>query len=140
MINLDANKAIVRRHFDEIWNQRRLDIAEQIVDPAYLSHFPLPGQPAGIAGFRYAVEMLQSSFPDLVMTIEELIAEGDKVVARMTARGTHQGVFHGIAPTGRAVSWAGIRIFRIADGKIVEHWANWDDLSLLQQLGGRIEH
>src|SRR5689334_13085281 len=131
-MELDANKAIIRRHFEEIWNGRRLDVAEQIVDPAYFSHFPLPGQPAGIAGFRYAVEMLQSSFPDLTITIEDLIAEGDQVVARLTARGTHQGPFRGIAPTGRAVSWRGIRIFRIAGGKIVEHWANWDDLSLLE--------
>jgi steroid delta-isomerase-like uncharacterized protein len=83
--------------------------------------------------------MLRTSFPDLTITIEDLIAEGDKVVTRLTARGTHQGTFRGIAPTGRVVSWTGIRIFRIAEGKIVEHWANWDDLSLLQQLGGRIE-
>ena len=66
------------------------------------------------------------------------IAEGDKVVARLTARGTHQGLFRGIPPTGRVVTWTGIRIFRIAEGKIVEHWANWDDLSLLKQLGGSV--
>ena len=134
-MSLEANKTLVRRHFDEIWNQRRLEVADELVDPAYLSHFPVPGQPPGIAGFTYAVEMLHASFPDLIITIDDLIAEGDKVVARLTARGTHQGLFRGIAPTGRAVSWTGMRIFRIANGKIVEHWANWDDLSLLQQLG-----
>jgi len=138
-MTLDANKALVRRHFDEIWNQQRLDVAAELVDPSYSSHFPLPGQPAGIAGFIYAVEMLHTSFPDLIISVEDLIAEDDKVVARLTARGTHQAPFRGIAPTGKEVSWTGIRIFRIADGKIVEHWANWDDLALLQQLGGRIE-
>ena len=132
----EANKALIRRHFAEIWNQRRLDIADELVDEAYLSHFPVPGQPPGIAGFTYAVQMLHQSFPDLVITVEDLIAEGDKVAARLTARGTHRGAFRGIAPTGRAVTWAGIRIFRIANGKIAEHWANWDDLSLLRQLQG----
>jgi steroid delta-isomerase-like uncharacterized protein len=138
-MTLETNKALIRRHFDEIWNQYRLEVANQLVDAAYFSHFPVSGQPDGIADFRYAVEMLRTSFPDLTITIEDLIAEGDKVVTRLTARGTHQGTFRGIAPTGRVVSWTGIRIFRIAEGKIVEHWANWDDLSLLQQLGGRIE-
>ena len=127
-------KAIIHRHFAEIWNQRRLDVADELVAPTYESHFPLPGQPAGIAGFKYAVQALRASFPDLTITIEDLIAEDDKVVARLTARGTHQGAFRGIAPTGRGVAWSGIRIFRIAEGKIAEHWANWDDLSLLQQL------
>ena len=94
--------------------------------------------PPGIAGFIYAIEMLHASFPDLIITVEDLFAEGDRVVARLTARGTHQGLFRGIAPTGRAVSWTGMRIFRIANGKIAEHWANWDDLSLLKQLG-RVE-
>jgi steroid delta-isomerase-like uncharacterized protein len=132
----EANKALIRRHFAEIWNQRRLDTADELVDPAYLSYFPVPGQPSGIAGFKYAVQMLHQGFPDLVITVEDLIAEGDKVAARLTARGTHQGAFRGIPPTGREVIWTGIRVFRIANGKIAEHWANWDDLSLIQQLQG----
>lgn len=134
-MSLETNTALIRRHFDEIWNQRRLDLADELVDPAYHSHFPLPGQPSGIAGFTYAVQLLHTSFPDLTITVEDLIAQGDKVVARLTARGTHLGTFRSIPPTGQVVQWTGIRIFRIADGKIVEHWANWDDLSLLHQLG-----
>jgi steroid delta-isomerase-like uncharacterized protein len=134
----EANKALIRRHFAEIWNQRRLDVADELVAPSYHSHFPVPGQPSGIAGFKYAVQFLHSSFPDLTIAIDDLIAEGDRVVARLTARGTHQGAFRGIPPTGRTVTWTGIRIFRIANGKIVEHWANWDDLGLLQQLGATL--
>jgi len=133
--HLSQMKAIIHRHFAEIWNQRRLDVADELVAPTYESHFPLPGQPAGIAGFKYAVQALHTSFPDLTITVEDVIAEGDTVAARLTARGTHLAAFRGIPPTGRTVQWTGIRIFRIADGKIVEHWANWDDLGLLQQLG-----
>jgi steroid delta-isomerase-like uncharacterized protein len=98
----------------------------------------LESAPPGIAGFIYAVQLLHASFPDLRITVDDLIAEGDKVVARLTARGTHQGTFRAIPPTGQFVQWSGIRIFRIADGKIVEHWATWDDLSLLRQLGAAI--
>ena len=133
-MSTDTNKTLIRRHFDAIWNQGQLAVADEIVSPAYVSHLPLPGQPSGIAGFKYAVQLLRASFPDLQLTIEDLIAEGDRVVARLTARGTHRAAFRGIPPTGREVVWTGIRIFRIADGKIVEHWANWDDLGLNQQL------
>lgn len=134
-MTVEANKALIRRHFDEIWNGRWLDIAKELVAPSYHSHFPLPGQPAGIEGFVYAIRLLHASFPDLQITVEDLIAEGDRVVARLTAQGTHLGTFRGIPPTRRAVRWSGIRIFRIADERIAEHWANWDDLSLMQQLG-----
>ena len=135
MMTEEANKALIRRHFDEIWNRRQLDIAAELVAPSYYSHFPLPGQPSGIEGFTYAVRLMHASFPDLHIGVEDLIAEGDRVVARLTAQGTHGGTFRGIPPTGRTVRWSGIRIFRIADGRIAEHWANWDDLSLMQQLG-----
>jgi steroid delta-isomerase-like uncharacterized protein len=137
-MSTEANKALIRRHFTAIWNQHQLDVADELVAPDYHSHFPVPGQSPGIAGFKYAVQSLHTGFPDLMIVVDDLIAEGDKVVARLTARGTHQGAFRGIPPTGRAVMWTGIRIFRIAEGKIAEHWANWDDLSLLQQLGGSV--
>jgi steroid delta-isomerase-like uncharacterized protein len=135
-VSVETNKALIRRHFAEIWNQHHLEVADELVAPDYRSHFPIPGQPPGIAGFSYAVQALHTSFPDLLITIEDLIAEDDKVVARLMARGTHRAPFRGIPPTGRVVTWTGIRIFRIAEDKIVEHWANWDDLSLIRQLGG----
>jgi predicted ester cyclase len=80
--------------------------------------------------------LLHSAFPDLQIEIEDLIAEGDKVVGRVTARGTHQGAFMGIAPTGKPVSFNAIDVVRIAGGKIVERWSQADNLALLQQLGG----
>jgi steroid delta-isomerase-like uncharacterized protein len=131
-------KTIIRRHFDAIWNQGQLEVADELVAPTYVSHFPVPGQPPGIAGFKYAVQLLRTSFPDLHITVDDLIAEGDTVVARLTARGTHRAPFRGIAPTGRSVAWTGIRIFRLAQGQIVEHWANWDDWGLFQQLGAAL--
>ncbi len=76
-----------------------------------------------------------AAFPDAKATVEELLADGDKVVARVSIRGTHQGAFRGIAPTGKPIALLGINIFRIANGKIVEHWAVRDDLSFLQQVG-----
>jgi predicted ester cyclase len=71
----------------------------------------------------------------MVITIEDIIAEGDKVAARLTAQGTHLGSLGDIAPTGRQATWTGMRVFRMVDGKIAEHWANWDDVSLGRQLG-----
>jgi steroid delta-isomerase-like uncharacterized protein len=134
-MSLEANKTLIRRHFEEIWNQYRLEVVEELVAPDYYTHYPIPGQPQGIDGFTYAVRTVRDAFPDMVITIEDMIAEGDKVVARLTAQGTHRGSLGGIEPTGREATWTGIRIFRIADGKIAEHWANWDDVSLGRQLG-----
>jgi steroid delta-isomerase-like uncharacterized protein len=134
-MTIEDNKTLIRRHFEEIWNQYRLDVVEEIVSPDYDSHYPIPGQPEGIAGFIYAVRTIRDAFPDMVITIEDMIAEGDKVVTRLTARGTHLGSLGDIAPTGRQATWTGMRMFRIVDGKIAEHWANWDDVSLGRQLG-----
>lgn len=133
-MSIEENKAIVRRHFEEIWNQKRFDLADELVATDYLSHLPLPGQPAGIEGFKYAVQMLLTAFPDLQHTIEDMIAEDDKVVSRLRVKGTHQAPFRGILPTGRIVTWTGIRILRLREGKICENWANWDDLELMRQL------
>lgn len=78
--------------------------------------------------------MLLGAFPDLQHTIEDMIAEDDKVVSRLRVKGTHQATFRGISPTGRIVTWTGIRILRLREGKICENWANWDDLELMRQL------
>ncbi len=133
-MSVEENKAIVRRHFEEIWNQKQLEVADELVAIDYLSHFSLPGQPVGIEGFKYAARMLLAAFPDLHHTIEDMIAEDDKVVSRLTARGTHLAPFRGIPATGRVVTWTGIRILRIRDSEICENWANWDDLELMRQL------
>ena len=132
----EENKAILRRYFDEAWNKGRLDVLDEIVAPNYVNHDPaVPGLPAGPAGLKPILAGFRAGFPDLLFTIEDLLAEGDRVVTRWTMRGTHLGEFAGLPPTGRAVVTGGIQIERVSNGQIVEHWRKSDDLGLMQQLG-----
>lgn len=128
------NKAIVQRFYHEVVNQGNLALADELMASDFVEH----GNPAGsgIEGFRKFVAGLGAAFPDLQITIEELIAEGDKVVARVTVRATHKGTFMGnILPTGKEVAFTGIDIFQIADHKIVGRWNLRDLLGLVRQLG-----
>jgi predicted ester cyclase len=132
-----ANKAIVVQLYEEIFNKGNLDLADHLVAPNAVNHDPAvpPGIPSnGPQGLKSAVTMLRSAFPDDHHTIEDLIAEGDKVVVRLTHSGTHQGNFMGLAPTGKHITNTAIYIFRFASGQLVEYWGNRDDLGLLQQL------
>jgi steroid delta-isomerase-like uncharacterized protein len=135
-MSLDRNKTIIRRYFDEAWNQGRLDLLDEIIAPNYINHDPaVPGLPAGPQGLKPILAGFRAAFPDLHFTIEDLIAADDKVVTRWTMRGTHQGEFAGLAPTGQRVTTGGIQIERLVNGQIVEHWRKSDDLGLMQQLG-----
>lgn len=136
-MSIEANKALVHRLFEEVVNAGELSAMDEILAPDFVSHEELPpGIPSGREGAKQLFSMLRSAFPDLHATIEDEIAEGDKVVARLTFSGTHQGEFMEIAPTGRRVAYAVIDILRIADGQVVEHWALSDALGLMQQLSG----
>ena len=136
-MSTEANTAIVVQLYEEIWNRGDLDLADKLVAPNAINHDPqLPsGVPGGPQGLKAAVTMLRSAFPDDHHTIEDLVAEGDKVVVRLTHSGTHQGTLLGLPPTGKRITNTSIHIFRLADGQIVEAWANRDDLGLMQQLG-----
>jgi steroid delta-isomerase-like uncharacterized protein len=131
----EENKALTRRFYEEIYNQRHLAVIEELTAPEAFSHEAPPGTAEGPEGVRQVMHMLASAFPDLRMTVEDLIAEGDKVVARTTLSGTHQGVFLGIRPTGKQFTERQIHILRFTDGKLTEHWAVRDDLRMMQQLG-----
>jgi steroid delta-isomerase-like uncharacterized protein len=133
----EANKAIVVQLYEEVFNKGDLDLADKLVAPNAVTHDPQlsPFAPGGAPGLKAVVTMLRAAFPDDHHMIEDLIAEGDKVVARLTHSGTHQGTFLGLPPTGKHISTPSIHIFRFADGQLVEHWASRDDLGLLQQLG-----
>ena len=133
-MSTEDNKALFRR-WCEVISQNRLDRVEEIIAPDEVDHAVPPGLPAGLEGVKQVFTMFHTAFPDLQIQIEDLIAEGDKVVGRVTARGTHQGEFMGIAPTGKPVSFNAIDVVRIAGGKIVERWSQADLLALLQQLG-----
>ncbi len=134
-MSIEANKALVRRWWEET-DKGNLAVVDELCAPDYVDHSPpLPGMGEGSAAVRKANEALAAAFPDTVHTIEELIAEGDLVVTRLRGRATFTGECLGIKPNGKVVEITGISIHRIADGKLVEHWANIDSLSFMQQLG-----
>jgi len=133
-MSIEESKAIVRS-YTELTNARDLDAAFAHFSPSVVDHAVRPGMPPGIQGTRLFFNMMFTAFPDLRATIQDIIAEGDKVVDRMTCEGTHQGMFMGAPPTGRRVTWSFIDINRIVDGKVVEHWAEVDTMGIMQQLG-----
>jgi steroid delta-isomerase-like uncharacterized protein len=129
------NKELVRRLLEEDISRGDEAVAAAIIHPDFVDHTNPPGMQHGLAGHLAIVRLFRAAFPDQWWQIEDLIAEGDKVVARTTMTGTQSGEFFGIPPTGRPVRVAGVHILRIADGRIAEHWGTNDDLGLMRQLG-----
>lgn len=130
------NKAAVGRIFDEVWNRGRLDLIDEHFADDYVGHQLSGDEPIrGPEGMKEFVGLLRDAFPDLEQTIDDLVAEGDTVVIRWTARGTHDGSLLGIEPTGRAVTFHGMGMFRLGDGEIVEGWMNPNLFGLFRQLG-----
>ncbi len=132
---VDDNKRQVAYTFAQLFNRGELALADELVSSDFLNHDAPPDAPRGPSGLRHTVTLLRTAFPDIHYETEEIIAEGDKVVARTTMSGTHRGPFFGIAPTGRRVVQEQIHILRFKDGKAVEHRAVRDDLGLMRQLG-----
>lgn len=129
-------KTIVRRFYEEVVNHGNMAAADDLLSADLLDHGVPSGFPHGRAGFLQFATSLKVAFPDLRVTVEDLIAEGDQVAARVSVQGTHKGMLLGrLAATGRSAIWTGIDIFRLAGGKIVERWNERDLLSLLEQLG-----
>lgn len=132
----EQNKMIEGRLIEEVWNRGNFAVVDELIAGDYLGHSSTPGgETHGRAGYKRYYAGLREAFPDLQVTVEDQIAEGDKVVTRWTARGTHQGEFQGIPPTDRQGTITGITIDRIANGKVVECWANADDLGMMRLLG-----
>jgi steroid delta-isomerase-like uncharacterized protein len=132
-MSLERNKDLVVRVIEEVFNAHDLDAIDRYYAEDYRDHNPQV--PPGRTGYRAFFTPLLAAFPDWRGTVHDLIAEGDKVVARTTWQGTHQDDLLGIPATGRQVDYAAIDIFRIADGRIAEHWDQVDNLTMLQQLG-----
>jgi steroid delta-isomerase-like uncharacterized protein len=128
------SKRITRRIFEEMESQGNLAIADDIFARDFINHTPF-GEMHGPEGAKQFVTRLRTAFPDLHVTVEDQIAEGDKVATLWTARGTHQGKFQGIPATGKQMKVRGIVISQLANGKIVEQWGNPDVLGIMQQLG-----
>ncbi len=134
-MSTEENKAVVRRLLD-VWEQGNIDLIDELLAPDYVNHSPAtPEQPTGPEGLKGAVSMFRSAIPDLKMVVEDMIAEGDKVVLRYTLEGTHEGELFGIPPTGKRLSIKSIAVERVSDGKIREHWRVTDELGMMQQLG-----
>jgi steroid delta-isomerase-like uncharacterized protein len=131
----EVNKALVRRIYEEGLNRGNFAVLDELLDARLIDHSQFPGGAAGRESFRRRFSMVLTAFPDAKMTVEDGIAEGDKVVYRWTLRGTHTGPLASIPPTGRHVDVTGMNMTRITAGKVTEHWANFDHLGLLQQLG-----
>ena len=133
---MSANKEIIRRVVDGVWRDRNFAVVDELIAQNYVGHDPTQPEPIqGRDGFKQFVGMYQSAFDDATVTIDDQIAEGDRVVTRWTGRGTHTGELMGIAPTGKEVTVSGMTISRLAGGKIAEEWELMDALGMLVQLG-----
>jgi predicted ester cyclase len=132
-MSVEENTALIHRIVEAV-NRGELDVVDELFAADYVDH-SRPGLPPGPAGAKAFFALARAAFPDLSVTIAETIAEGDRVAVRGALRGTHRGDFMGIPPTGTRVTVSLIDINRIAGGKLVERWANQDDLGLLRQLG-----
>jgi steroid delta-isomerase-like uncharacterized protein len=131
----EQNKNIVRRVLEEPW-RGNLDVVEEFTSRDYIGHDPANPKPLqGPQGVKEFVSTYRAAFPDAQITVEQQLAEGDLVATRWTGRGTHEGELLGIPPTGKQVTVSGLTISRVADGKIVEEFQNWDNYGLMQQLG-----
>ena len=133
-MSIEENKVIVRRFFELGPSSGDMNAANALLDQNFALHTPLPSAP-GIQGINDVVTACRAAFEHLNVTVEDIVAEGDKVAARFTARGVHNGSFMGLPPTGKPITMTGIEIFLIENGKIVELWGEANMLGLMQQLG-----
>lgn len=134
-MSVEENKAIISHFYEEMEDKGNLDVVEEILATNCVLHFPSGVDVRGPEGYKEYLAPFLTALPDLKHVIEDMIAEGDKVVARFTVRGTYKGEFMGIAPTGKQVVFTSITIYCIVKGKFVEVWVDYDALGLMQQIG-----
>ena len=132
----ELNKKVVHRLFEEVWNKGNLPVADEFIAPTYTHHdASTPDVGRGPESEKKRVTHYRTAFPDMRLTIEDIIAENETVIARWSCRGQHNGELNGIAPTGKQFAITGVTITRFAGGKMVEGFVSWDALGLMQQLG-----
>ena len=134
-MSAEENKALVRRFVEEVQSAGNIDVVDELCSPEFVNHSAPPGVPPNCEGVKQLTAMFRRAFPDSYFTVEDMIAEGDKVATHKTFHGTHEGEFMGMPPTGRRVSMELIDIVRISEGRVVEHWSMGDSLGMMQQLG-----
>lgn len=132
---LEENKVSVRREVEEGWHRRNLAVVDEVYAADFINHNPAPGTTPDQEGMKQFMGMVWDALPDVNISIEDLIAEDDKVVERITLTGTHKGEIMGIPPTGKQVTIPAITINRFTEGKIVERWSISDQLDTMQQMG-----
>ena len=131
------NKALVRTMLEACWNRGELGSLDDLLAPTYVNHDPaLPAPARGVEPYRQVVRMYRTAFPDVRLTIEDMIGEGDVVSTRWSVTGTHQGVLLGVKATGKRIALTGVTMTRLQAGKIQEDWVAWDLAGLMRQLGG----
>ena len=130
-----ANAALIQRFYDEGWNANNLDVYDELVTEDFLDHQAIPGLEPGREGFKMLNAMFRSAMPDVWVTVDQIVAEDDKVACRWTSTGTHEGDLFGIPPTGAKVAVTATVWYRIEDGRLAEGWINRDDVGLMRQLG-----
>lgn len=134
-MSTEENKVLGRRWIEEIWGKGNLAVVDEILASNFVFHYAPPGVAPDREGYKQTLTMYRTSSPDMHYTVDDMVAEGDKVAIRWAGKGTHRGDLMEIAPTGKKVTITGISIIRIAGGKIVEEWTEQDMLGVLQQLG-----
>jgi steroid delta-isomerase-like uncharacterized protein len=135
-MTVEGNKALVRKHFEQVWNGGDANAVTETLAPGYVGHDPNTATPVqGPEGYLTATAAFRAAFPDARFTIEELFGEGDRVVARLTLRATHTISWHGAAPTGHPIAVDGVIIYRLTGGKIAESWGLWNLHGLMKQIG-----
>ena len=138
-MSTEGNKATVRRFYEEVWNKGNVDVVFEVFAEDYIRHDLRPTKALpGPEGQRKIAADFRAAFPDLEWTVDLILAEGDLVAGRWTARGTNTGSWGGVEPTGKPAQFSGVNIFRFANGKVVEIWNHRDDLGLREQLGAPI--
>ena len=135
-MSLEQNKSVVRRIYEELWDERKLDVADEVIAEGAVNYDTgLVPQPFGPEQMKGTVRMVTAGFPDNRHKVEEMFAEGDAVIARVTLTGTHEGEFMGIPATGRKIEVNEIHTYKLEGGKVVEHRVGRDDLGAMRQLG-----
>jgi steroid delta-isomerase-like uncharacterized protein len=138
-VSADDNKALVRRFYEEVWDRGNTAFAYEVFADDYVRHdFRATDPVPGAAGQKQIADDFRAAFPDLRVTVDVMVGEGDFVVGRWTATGTHTGSWAGLEPTGRAITFSAANIFRLENGKVVEIWNHRDDLGLREQIGAGV--
>lgn len=131
----EQNKAVARRFYEEVFNRKNVNAIDDLCAPDFKDHSPMPGQGSGAKGVKDMFSTYIKAFPDLRLTVEEMISEGDVVAARFSGEGTHKGEIFGAAPTGKRISFHGIDMLHFKNGKVTDAWHQGDDAVALMQLG-----